>query len=81
MKIIAGALAVIYVTYTACYATIMDEPRSRLLHVRYVRDVLACPLCFGFWASILVSLLPSAIVSVLALAGSNFIFWSLVEKE
>lgn len=77
MTILAGGLATIYLTYLACYATILDEPRSHAISVRFLRDLLSCPFCTGLWAAAIVALLPVQIVTVLALAGANFIYWSI----
>lgn len=81
MNVLAGGLATIYLTYLACYATILDEPRSYALRMPFIRSLLSCPFCTGLWAAAAVSFLPGTLVTILALAGANMIFWSFGTSE
>lgn len=68
-------LATVYLTYLLTQASILDKPRERVLAYTFMQELLGCPLCTGFWAAILVQLLPRWVVNTLALAGGNLIVW------
>lgn len=74
-------LATIYLTYLAVYSQILNMPRSYVLAYTFGRNLLSCPLCTGFWMGGLAMLLPRKVALLLALAGANFIYWSMTHED
>ncbi len=74
-------LATIYLTYLAVHSQVLNVPRSYVLAYTFGRNLLNCPLCTGVWMGGLAMLLPKKAATLLALAGANFIFWSMTHED
>lgn len=74
-------LATVYLTYLLTQASVFNRPREVVLAYTFARELLNCPRCTGFWAAILVCLLPSWAVTVLAMAGGNLLITLYTEQE
>ena len=70
-------LAFCMTLYLIMESDILNAPRRRLLQNDFFRALLNCPICSGVWASAFIILAPSKLVSILALAGANMLFWKL----
>jgi len=74
-------LATVYLTYLLTQASVFNRPREVVLAYTIARELLNCPRCTGFWAAILVYLLPSWAVTILAMAGGNLLVALYTERE
>lgn len=74
-RLLRLTLATVYLTYVLCYGQVWPAAQERVRAYPFLRRLLACPLCTGFWAAIIVSYAPRRVQDILALAGGNLLVW------
>lgn len=63
------------------HAQILDSVRSRIVRIKFFKDLLTCALCTGFWSGLIIGTFAPYNMFLFALYSSAFCYLTYIVNE